>query len=268
MLPNFIGIGAPRTGSTWLARNIMLHPEIYVPWAKELHFFDRDFEKGLDFYEAQFDPEKNIKAIGEITPAYIYKPNVPERIYQTLPEVKLICCLRDPVERAYSAYWRGRTDTDNSDSPSFESKLKTIPDLVDAGLYYTHLQKYYSLFPAENIFLFLFEEIEDDSLALLYRIFSFLDVDPNFEPSLATDKINSAASQGSVSRFRPLWQIYRALNRFGIYGMNKTIEKVNRSAIPPMSPETESELRSLYRDEVLGLQELTGLDLRKWAEPV
>ena len=107
-LPNFIIIGAARAGTVSLFHHLREHPEIYLPFVKETDFFYKDFDKGLDYYQKSFySGWKDEKAVGDISPWYIYSEDAAKNIHQTIPEVKIIATLRDPIERTFSDY-RGR----------------------------------------------------------------------------------------------------------------------------------------------------------------
>jgi len=112
ILPTFLFIGAEKAGTTWFYARLKEHPDIFVPETKELHFFNKynsnlekmdRFEKlGLNYYQRFFQRYAGEKAIGEVCPMYLCDPCAPVRIRQTLPQVKLIACLRNPADRAYS----------------------------------------------------------------------------------------------------------------------------------------------------------------------
>jgi hypothetical protein len=121
ILPAFLIIGAQRAGTTSLFHYLSLHPDVAMPspragpvrWAKEPHFFDEKFSQGLDWYRAFFPlaAARDLRRrrggdllAGEATPYYLFHPAVPARVAATLPDVRLIALLRDPVERAYSHY--------------------------------------------------------------------------------------------------------------------------------------------------------------------
>ena len=99
---------ANRSGSTWLDSLLRRHPRVYLPTQrKELHFFDRHYRRGTGWYEACFPTAEEAAAydqIGEITPMYIYDPEVPARIEQLLPDCRFLIILRNPADRAYSQY--------------------------------------------------------------------------------------------------------------------------------------------------------------------
>jgi hypothetical protein len=114
--PTFLCIGAQKCGTTWLARAVRQHPEVGPGRRKELHFFNhRDaYERGLDWYESQFRPGPRTRATGEFTPNYWWTKGTAtsfhylgcaDRIADAYPGIQLIVCLRDPVERAISAYF-------------------------------------------------------------------------------------------------------------------------------------------------------------------
>ena len=105
MLPNFLICGASKSGTTTLQEVLCTHPDIFMPKKKrangrEIHFFnnDKNFAKGIEWYEKQFEGWNGEKAIGEKTPSYLCTPCVPERIHRFLPDVKLIFILRHPVD--------------------------------------------------------------------------------------------------------------------------------------------------------------------------
>lgn len=121
ILPAFLIIGAQRAGTTSLFRYLQKHPDVVGPrggdaavwWVKETHFFDERFTNGVDWYRSFFPlgttRERRRKRgqdlqAGEATPYYMFHPAVPARVAATLPQVRLIVLLRDPVERAYSHY--------------------------------------------------------------------------------------------------------------------------------------------------------------------
>jgi hypothetical protein len=104
--PDFLIIGAQKGGTTSLYRYLIKHPRIKWASRKEVHFFDRHYTKGMDWYRAQFPVKDNRSNFitGEATPAYIFHPLAAERISAEFPAVKLILVVRNPVDRAFSQY--------------------------------------------------------------------------------------------------------------------------------------------------------------------
>lgn len=115
MLPDFLIIGAQRCGTTSLYRYLVQHPSVApTVMAKGVHYFDVDFDKGVDWYRGHFPTtwrrafRRSVRRAdlitGEGSPYYLFHPLVPGRVADLVPDVKLIVMLRDPVERAYSHY--------------------------------------------------------------------------------------------------------------------------------------------------------------------
>ncbi len=102
--PNFIIIGAQKGGTTSLYRYLTEHPEIGGASKKEVHFFDRSYDKGMDWYLAHFPRRGEFPVVGEASPSYLFHPEVPGRVRRAVPDAKLIALLRNPVDRAFSQY--------------------------------------------------------------------------------------------------------------------------------------------------------------------
>jgi len=101
-LPEFLGIGVQKGGTTTLQRLLEQHPQVYLPPRKELHYFSLHYGKGEAWYRQQFADARADQRCGEITPYYLFHPEAPQRIKALLPDVTLLVLLRDPVERALS----------------------------------------------------------------------------------------------------------------------------------------------------------------------
>jgi len=106
-LPDFIIIGAMKSGTTTLHNILRQHSQIFLPPEKEIHYFDIDknYTKGLDYYASFFNDAKRYQLIGEITPRYIWNSQIAQRIAKDLgTKTKLIAILRNPADRAFSHY--------------------------------------------------------------------------------------------------------------------------------------------------------------------
>ncbi|MBI4653429.1 MAG: sulfotransferase domain-containing protein [Nitrospirae bacterium] len=105
MLPNFICIGTGRAGTSWLYKVLLEHREVCTAKnIKETQFFNIHYEKGVGWYKKFFEDCGKASAVGEISNRYIFDPAVPERIRKTVPDCKIIICLRNPYERIQSVY--------------------------------------------------------------------------------------------------------------------------------------------------------------------
>ena len=167
-LPNFLCIGAQRSGSTSLHSVLSQHPEVYLPRIKEQDFFNAFYHLGTAYYEmTTFAGYRDQKAIGEVTPEYLYDADCPQRIHDTLgDDVKLIICIRDPAERAYSQYlmyynwfWENETfqNAVSLESERLKDELTSHLGYLDRGFYYKQISRYLEFFSKEQLFFIEFK---------------------------------------------------------------------------------------------------------------
>jgi hypothetical protein len=286
MLPNFLVIGAQKCATSWVYQCLKEHPEVYVPFVKEQHFFDHNYHKGLDWYERYFMGYNNEKSIGEVSPSYLTSEEAAERIHETLgAAVKLIVCLRNPIDRAFSQYRmhlrKGITEK------LFTQLWREHPQYIPAGKYNEHLSKYLKIFPKENIFIAIYEDIEKDPVDFMKRIFSFLDVDPNIIPSSAKKIIPPESLEyGDFYNFsKKIIYLFNKLHlgwlvrivkrsRFQIFfdrvairdSQNKS--KQEKSMLKELSIEldqnTRDELLSVFKNDIESLENVIDRDLSFW----
>jgi len=274
LLPNFLVIGAPRCGTTWIDENLRRHPDIYMPAKKELHFFDRHYGLGIEHYEASFAGWNGEKAVGEATPDYLHGlyashgQDVAALIAKHLPGVKLIVSLRNPVDRAYSHFLNVKAKHEHNLDLTFEEKLRKVrggAEIIREGFYAEHLSRYYALFPRESILVLLYDELVADPKAFLERIYRFLEVDPSFDSPAIDARINMAVGKKHLARSRPLWYLSRALSRLDAHRLSERLRRLNARPAPQMSGETRRMLIDIYREANKELERLIGRDLSHWS---
>ena len=196
-LPNFMCLGAAKSGTTTLYDILRQHPDIYVPSFKEPHFFDiiENFVNGLQWYEQTYFRQANKKIISDFTPSYFFDDNAPKRIFESLgSDMKFLVIIRNPVDRAYSHYLHSKRDCHEvesfGDSLKLEvSRLKKYKEQSDylsylrhsyihQGLYSKMLERYLQYFSLDNL---LFINFEYQFLLEIYltikKILDFLEVD-------------------------------------------------------------------------------------------
>lgn len=180
-LPDFVGIGAQKAGTTWLHVNLRHHPDVYVPPERQdLHYFNQHQEKGVRHYAACFaDGAGKVK--GENTPAYgVMAPAKIRRVYDLLPDARILFVMRDPVERSWSharmtlTRAEGRTLDDVSDDAFYEhfrwSRSRKRSD------YLTILDNWTTVYPDEQIFVGFFDDIVTRPRVFLERVFQHVGV--------------------------------------------------------------------------------------------
>ncbi len=264
MLPNFLGLGGNRCGSTWLAHNLARHEEVFLPRKKELHFFDKEYEKGLDYYESQFSGWAGEPAVGEVTPAYFYSDELAQRIKADLPGVKLFVSLRNPVDRAYSHYWRMIASGALDESMTFEEALQEKELILSNGENQRHLQRYYELFDAEDLLVLFFDDIKRRPESVLTDLFGFLGVDSNLDGNFTSQPVNSSSGYVRLGQTKTMRKFQRALNSVRFSALRNKMTRGSKKSLPPMSEEIRLFLADYYRDGILKTQELTGRDLSSW----
>lgn len=214
MLPDFLGIGAPRAASTWLHSQLSLHPDVYIPHRKELHFFDQLNSSGGFKYDisslrdrrlyATFFREGKGRLRGEITPAYSCLP--PERvsdIVQFLPDVKIIYILRNPVERAWSGMrrrcWYGEGKTADKVAPDTLLKMAKLESLLIRGDYRRNIDVWESQVSQDRIHYIFYDDISADGSAELDKLCRFLGIaEDHFPKPEKIDKIVNEAPGSAI----------------------------------------------------------------------
>ena len=215
-LPDFLIIGAQKSGTTWLADQLSFHPDIFmVP--DEIHFFDKaqNYCRGLPWYSRHFENAQPRQLAGEKTPDYLWAngdgaeghlSDVHVKLYQALPSAKLIVVLRNPVERALSALahlvrTRRIAPSHNVDDLLLGRKHHRIQGhgVISKGFYYRQLMAYARLYNRERILVLIFEEdiakAPDEGLR---RTSDFLGVGPMSAQSSAV--VHQNASRRSLLR--------------------------------------------------------------------
>lgn len=174
-LPNFLYVGPDKAGSSWLHEVLLKHPDVYLSPAKDLYFFDRYYDRGIDWYSSQFRDAGNEKIVGEICQDYLFHPEAAARIDHTLGPVKIMVSLRDPVERAWSSYLYMRKHGIGPDT--FAEALRSRPELLDHGRYATGLDRFAEFLPRELIHVALFDDLTADPQGFLDGVTDFLEID-------------------------------------------------------------------------------------------
>ena len=191
-LPKFLVIGAAKSGTTSLHEYLRQHPQISLPKRKETYFFicDKRFTPeppvyfgqimdnyidNLEEYLQEFEDKPNASIFGEVCPSYLFYPTAAENIKHYSPDIKLICILRNPVDRFYS-HFNYRDNKFGAFTPNFQkNQSQRFDEIVESltfrnnniivkrsleiGFFSQHLSRYYALFPKNNIKIFLFEDL-------------------------------------------------------------------------------------------------------------
>lgn len=266
--PNFLYIGAEKAGSSWIYEILREHPQVYVPPAKDIQFFDKNFDKGIEWYLSLFSSGTGRTAIGEISHDYFLAEETAELIRNYLPRVRLICCLREPIDRTLSSYLFYKTTVLSKmttfEDFAFEERILKLSD------YYFNLVPFFERFPRENIMILFFDDLKQDPRRFAQRIFEFLQVDPNFQPKVLHQKV-LPASEPRLSWLTHLaYQIGLGFRRLGLVNVVGSVKRTGtfRTLLyremekkPQISPVVKEKLREYYTERYQRLPELIGMPL-------
>jgi len=193
-LPAFLIIGAQKSGTTSLYGWLRHHPNITMSQTKELHFFDRNFHRGLNWYQQQFAGT----CAGEATPYYLFHPLAAKRAASVVPGAKLIVLLREPVSRAWSHYHHVRRQGNEplsfldaieleqlrlrgevqkmEEDPRYFSLNHQKFSYLSRGLYADQLAHWLQFFPRDQLLVLETSALHRDPQKSLDRIAQFLGV--------------------------------------------------------------------------------------------
>lgn len=291
-MPNFLIIGAAKSGTTALHTYLQQHPQIYMTPSKETNFFafegqEIDFKgpgdealkefsiTNLDTYQQQFKNVTNELAIGEACPLYLYHAEAAKRIKNHIPNARLIIILRNPIERAYANFLhliRDGREPVTDFSQALENETRRINEnwewfwhYIQVGYYGEQIKNYTQLFSPEQIKIYLYEDLKSDPLSLFQDIFSFLEVDPSFQPDL-TIRPNKSGMPKNKLLHKILTQpnpLKAALKPLIPAAIRQKIQHQNL-AKPNLLPDAKQQLISLYQADILHCQNLINRDLSSW----
>lgn len=308
-LPNFLILGAAKGGTTSLYAYLSQHPQVFMSVPKEPTFFGNEGTNGLfngphdedrcyhsrvitnlAEYSALFRDVTDQKAIGEGSVYSLYLPNAPEQIKKYVPKAHMFAVLRNPADRAYSAYLHVVRQA--RERLSFTAALEEEPLRIRQnwnplwhfkamGFYYEQVKRYYDMFGRSQVHIYLYEDFQKDPLAIMKGVLDILGVDsssfnpdmsrrykksyvpkyPVIEKILHRGKIKlQFAKQGWPKRLR--WQARH------VEHLIDRMAQPNRLAPPPIPEDVRGSLLSEYHDDILRLGDLLRRDLTHWCNPV
>lgn len=298
--PNFLVIGAAKSGTTALWHSLNQHPEIFMSPRKHTRFFSYETENpsfrgpgpkhpsvpyaiaDLDDYHAMFDGATEETALGEASHSYLYKPGAPRRIREYAPGMKLIAILRNPAERAFSHYRQMiRDEREPLDDfvRALEEEEARIRDnwwpdfhYVQIGRYHDQLKRYFDLFEREQIGIYLYEDFMSAPQGVLSDIFRLLEVDDSFVPVNvrynASGIPKSKAMHNLLQKMRAVRPLAeqvlsdRQARRLLQVGSTLHNRNLNRTRLSPAV--RQHVIDEYFREDTLKLQHLIRRDLSSW----
>lgn len=214
-LPHFVIIGTQKGGTTYLYDELVHHPQVAPALTKEVHFFDANYKKGLDWYRGFFSAyirlarrRQGVRVItGEASPSYMFHPHVLPRLRATLPTAKLIMLLRNPVSRAYSHYHHelrlgfetlSFAEALEHEDERLEGELERLhrDEHYEAfnyvhfsyrrrGLYLEQVQAWMNAFGPDQLLILSSEAFYRDTAHFMARVLEFLELPSSALPPLS-----------------------------------------------------------------------------------
>lgn len=295
-LPNFLIIGAHKSGTTSLYRYLNQHPDVYMSQVKEPAYFVYEGDKvkyqefdgspwrsrfiTLEDYEALFEGVQSEVAVGEASTLYLYHPRAPLRIKEHIPDAKLIAILRNPVDRAYSNYQFARMQG-REPLGTFREALEAEEERITAGwaplwhytkkgFYSEQITRYRAIFPEDQLRIYLYDDLRFEPDRLVHDIFDFLGV--NSEVRVQTGETYNVTRQPRYVSFYTLLRrgarLIGPLRKIIPKKMNKKIQRwlfTDQTSAPVSIPtEDKNFLMALYEEEIVELQSLLQRNLESW----
>jgi hypothetical protein len=292
-------VGAAKAGTTAVHVYLYQHPEVFMSFLKEPKFLsisankfphngpgdkevDNRIIKSRKEYLNLFKDAKDERVIGESSADYLYFSNsVIPQIKTLSPHAKILIMLRDPVDRAYSAY--RHMVMDERENLSFEKALvaegkrmrenyEFIWFYKDVGFYHEQVKHYIDSFGRENVMICLYDDFVADSMTVMRDIYRFLDVDEGFTPDTAVKynvgpTVHSASFEEFLVKYdHPVKRVLRPilLNTIGKRYTEALVNYFIRRNQFSINPKTRKRLIELYRDDILKLEDLIDRDLSGW----
>jgi Sulfotransferase family len=294
-LPQFLVIGAAKSGTTSLWAYLSQHPGVFMPGNKEPNYFafagaslpeagpesPEVLQKLLysysittpSAYSALFEPARSSQVTGEASVRYLYSPEAPGRIKGAVPGVRLIAILREPVSRLYSHYCMNRQfgleplsllEAIEEEPARRREKWGYDWHYVNVSSYFHQVKRYLEMFDREQIKIFLFDEFKERPMSVFQAVCRHIGVDEQFVPDMS-QREKVAYSPKSVSLERWLhWpnrtrSILEARLPAGMsQALTSRLERWNSSPIPSLEPDVRRQLAGLFRSDIENLEELLG----------
>jgi hypothetical protein len=283
---DFIGVGAPKCGTSWLATCLSEHPELCMADPTCLNYFCENTiwpefrvpaSLGAKWLADRFAHCKPGQRLGEVSPNYLCDAHSPHLIFGHNPECRLIFSFRHPVDALTSFYYQ--IAKESLVPETMEGFLEDYPEIRRMGLYHLHVQTFLKVFPREQCLFLLFDDIQRDASAVLQHCFSFLGVARDFIPPSLNRRVNerqiprSKALIAAMNRARHFLQKHtsgRARQawfwKLKLYRLHDWVQQRNLKSFtpPPIKEATRTRLLGFYRDDTRALSRFLDRDLSDW----
>lgn len=272
MLPSFIIIGAMKCGTSSLFHYLKLHPEVGMSDIKEVDYFvaENNFQKGPDWYKDRF--KGPFKQYGEVSPNYSkahHFKGVPRRMYNMLPDIKLIYLVRNPVDRIISHYTHNIADGREQQDINKALTNLTTNHYVMCSRYYWQIEQYLQYFSKKQLLVVHTQRLKDERKTTLRAIFDFIGVDASFYTRAYEQTFHQTTQKrkrGKISRLILENSLIKPLKRAIPETFKDSVKKTTRPVVkkPELSSSLEEKLKNTLYEDVQSLRKFTGNDFEGW----
>lgn len=272
-LPDAIVIGPQKAGTTWIHRYLEGRDDVCLPnGVKETMYFDRRFNRDIEWYSRHFRPGPTCKCTVEVAPTYFHHSDVPARIRRVLGEVAVITTLRSPAERSFSLYLHMRRYGMTRCTDFREAAVKH-PEIIQTSCYGTHLERWMQHFGRQRILVLFQEDLADQPSELIRKLCMHLAIPFREAAGGLRRPINVAAIPRSKSAAAVGQRIADGLRSGGLYGVVNIAKKLGLKSLlfgkpgAPVPRLTQSERRWLMdclHPEIDKLEAILQMDLSRW----
>jgi len=249
-LPSFLIIGPPRTGTSWL-HDILSRRTILPSPTKETRFFDTHFHRGIDWYRAHYPKPTGDRPMGEIAPTYFASSEARERVANTIPDAKIVCIFRNPVERVLSLY---RLKRAYGMIPwSFEQAIVHDPELMASSRYASNFKAWQQALGPENVMATVYDDLRDEPQAYLDTLVDFINI-PRF--TLSASQVRHVHASEAMTHPRNYYRTRGATAMaewFKARRLDKVVVAVKRSPLIKLFLGGGPAFAELPRDVALSL---------------
>lgn len=267
--PDFLYVGTSRTASTWLDQVLREHPDIRMPAPREIQYFDKNYERGPNWY-GRFFEKAGAYVTGEVWHDYFLDPRAAERIHKDCPNVRIIATLREPVDRAVSRFNWSRANEKEGDVPLDQFALRA--EHAHESDYLPNLKPFFARFPRDQILILFYDDLRADPVAFLRSVYEFLNVDAGFRPPSGLNLVGASNVARSQFVANLAMNTVRLLRRIGVTSLIGPLKRTKllhsllyRGAVPPgsipVSDEVRANIRARYQDQYSELEAMIGREL-------
>lgn len=227
-------------------------------------------------YKMLFQKAGEKQITGEASVSYLWSPTAPQEIYNANPNAKIIMVLRNPIDRAFSHYLMDirvnftKLTLMDALKKDLESPFKTWnanSKYIDLGLYSAQIQRYYNIFPKQNVKIILFDTLKKNTQLEMRNLFGFLNVDPEFTPDF-----NKKYNESYLYKNELVNAVSRnaKLSHFLRFILNENIKKKIRNLIttkrknPTLTADERNYLSSFFKEDIAKTEKLLQINLSDW----